>query len=55
MPNEKNPEQENEISTPETTSDPDPDITAPEVDYLINTFNPEKEGGVTILNEKVKR
>jgi len=29
---------------------PDPDITAPDIEYVINTFDPEEEGP-KILNE----
>jgi len=38
--------------SPHTPDEPNPDISAPEIEYVINTWDPEKDSNKTILNEK---
>ena len=52
MTDEEDPKKENDTPPTQTTNDPDPDITAPAVEYVINTYDPGKEEKRTILNEK---
>lgn len=48
-------EKDKEDPPVEKPTDPDPDITAPEIEYVLNTYDPSKKEGEKIINEDKKK